>query len=178
MNAVTDEELVMLVKKGEILSYEELVKRYERKLHFFVRRWLSDDHDIEEVVQDTLFKTYVGINKVDEKRKFSSYLYAIAKNEAITKIRKKKDLLPLHDYVEGGDGENIYEKIILEEKKTLLHRAMGKLNDMQRRVLKMYFFEELSYKRIQEKLGLPINTVKTLLRRSKISLAKKLKDEK
>ena len=68
--------------------------------------------------------------------------------------------------------------VINREKNDLLHQAMNKLSEIQKSVLKMYFFEELSYKKIQAKLGLPINTVKTLLRRSKINLAKKLKNEK
>ena len=178
MSEFTDEQLVALIKKGEILSYEELVHRYEEKLLRFVRRWLRDSHDVEEVVQDSLFKMYLGINKIDEKRKFSSYLYAIAKNESISKIRSKKDTLPLLEYVIGADGEKIYEKLINREKNDLLHQAMNKLSEIQKSVLKMYFFEELSYKKIQAKLGLPINTVKTLLRRSKINLAKKLKNEK
>lgn len=160
------------------MSYEELVRRYEGKLIRFVRRWLKDSNDVEEVVQDSLFKMYKGINKIDETRKFSSYLYAIAKNEAITKIRKKKDTLPLLEYVAGDDGEGVYEKIIREENKDLLHRSLNKLSEVQRRVIKMYFFEELSYKKIQARLGLPLNTVKTMLRRSKINLAKKIKNEK
>jgi RNA polymerase sigma-70 factor (ECF subfamily) len=139
-----------------------------------VRRWLKDSNDIEEVVQDSLLKMYLGIDKIDEGRKFSSYLYAIARNEAISKLRRKKDTLPLLEYVVGEEGEKIYEKLITKENVDLLHKTLNKLGEMQKRVLKMYFFEELSYKRIQKRLGLNLNTVKTLLRRSKIDLAKRL----
>lgn len=178
MSDFTDEELVAMIKKGEIFPYEELVGRYEGKLLRFVKRWLFDINDVEEVVQDSLFKMYLGINKIDETRKFSSYLYAIAKNESISKLRRKKDTLPLLEQVVGSEGETLYNNLIKSEKTDLVHRAIDGLNSIQKRVIKMYFFEELSYKKIQERLGLPINTVKTLLRRSKINLAKKLKNEK
>ena len=174
MKELTDQELVSLIKKGEVRSYEELVERYRGKLLRFVRRWLKDSNDIEEVVQDSLLKMYLGIDKIDEGRKFSSYLYAIARNEAISKLRRKKDTLPLLENVVGEEGEKIYEKLIAKENVDLLNKTLNKLCEMQKRVLKMYFFEELSYKRIQKRLGLTLNTVKTLLRRSKIDLAKRL----
>lgn len=164
-----------MVKKGDAFSYEELVRRYEGKLLRFVRRWLKDAKDAEEVVQDSLFKLHRSINKIEKDRKFSSYLYAIAKNESISKIRGMKDTLPLYEDIVGANEEEVYERIINKERSNFVRRGLRKLNEIQRRVLKMYFFEELSYKKIHHKLGLPLNTVKTVLRRSKLKLAKVLR---
>lgn len=178
MTDLTDEQLVALIKEGKIMAFEDLVRRYEKKLKVFVGRWLSETGDVEEVVQDSLFKIYTHIGRVKTDKKFSSYLYAIAKNEAIDKLRKRKTTLPLLDIVPGQSEVTIYENVERNERWQMFYRAWDKLSEMQRRVLHMYFFEELSYRRIQARLNIPINSVKTILRRSKINLKKKLKNEK
>ncbi|MEK7592361.1 MAG: sigma factor, partial [Patescibacteria group bacterium] len=75
MNTPSDSELVIEVKKGNILAFEHFVKRYERKLVSFALRYTGDVHTAEEVAQDALFLFYRHIHTVDTAKKISTYLF-------------------------------------------------------------------------------------------------------
>lgn len=177
MNNQSDIDLIRKVKAGDILAYEVLVRRYETKLFWFLRRWTDEEGLIEEVIQDSLFKLYKNIGKVDEDKKLASYLFTIAKNELTDRFRVQKKTLPLLEEVAGTDGEYLYEKIEKQEVQNKVQQALGKLKLSQRKVLEMYFFDQLSYKRIGTMMGMPLNTIKTNIRRAKKSLLKMWKHE-
>lgn len=178
MVLISDIELVKRVQAGEIPAYEELVNRYEAKLLRFLRRYTKEESIAEEVVQDALFKIYKNINRIDERKGFAGYLYAVTRNEMMTRFRKEKLVLPLFDDTVGVSGEDLYEEIDKKDKQNMVRKAMGELKEKQRRIIELYFFEELSYKRIGELLGVPLNTIKTNLRRAKSALLKRIKNEK
>lgn len=178
MSEINDKELVIKVKAGDFLAYEELVKRYEFKLIRYIHNWTRDDGLAEEVVQDALFKLYKNINKVDEAQGFAGYLYKIARNELMSRFRKEKMVLPLIEEYVGDNGEHLYEDIDRKDTQKKVKKALGEIKDKHRKILELYFFEELSYKRIGELLGVPLNTIKTNLRRAKAAMLNKLKNEK
>ena len=178
MTELSDIDLVRKVKEGEILAYEVLVRRYEMKLLRYLKRWNVDESVAEEVVQDALFKVYKSIGKIDESRGFSPYLYTTAKNELMNRFRKEKMVLPLIEEVVGIDGEKMYEELHRKNIQSMVRQSLDSLKEKQRHILELYFFEELSYKKIGEKLGMPLNTIKTNIRRAKAALLSKFKHEK
>ncbi len=173
----TDEELVLRIKKGEISAFEELVNRYEPKLIGYVMKKVKEVKDAEEVVQDGFVKVYRNIGRIDHKRRFASYLYTVIDHEVVDFYRRRKWVLPLFDEV-IGDGENeMLEKIHREDEKKRVREKLDKLPENHKKTLWMYYFEELSYKKIAEKLRMPINSVKTNIKRAKESLYKLMKNE-
>lgn len=178
MNDISDIDLVKKVKQGDIMAFEVLVRRYEMKLYYFLKKRTKEDHIAEEVVQDALFKIYKNIWRVDEKKGFAPYLYTIAKNELVNRFKKEKLTLTLIDEVVGIDGEKLYEDLYRKNIQEKITFALRRLKKKQREVLKLYFFDELSYKKIGEKMGVPLNTIKTNIRRAKNALLKILNHEK
>jgi len=170
--------LVKKIKAGDVMAFEVIMAKYEKKVRIFLSRWLNEEMDKDEVIQNSFFSFYKNINKVDEKKNISAYLYTIAKNEAIDLLRKQKRTLPLLDEFIGADEEEIVNRIHMSDQIKLLRKSIENLKISQRKVLKMYFFENKSYAVIQKSLGLPINTVKTLLRRAKINLSELMGHEK
>lgn len=170
----SDEKLVEDVKNGNVESFETLVKRYSGKIMAFVFKILHDRYLSEETVQDSFFSLYKSINRVDTERKFSPYLYKIAKNKAIEKLRTRKNELALNEEIAGGDSDNIYEKIIKSENKARIRKAVDELEKKYKDPINLYFFENLSYGQIAGKLSIPVNTVRTRLKRGKVALRKKL----
>lgn len=174
MNSALDEQLVEEVKDGNIEAFEILLKRYSGKILGFVWKILHDRYLSEETVQDSFFSLYKSIDRVDTKRKFSSYLYKIAKNKAIEKLRTKKNELTLNEKIIASGDDNIYDKIIRSEDKTSVREAVNSLEKKYKDPITLYFFENLSYNQIAERLSIPINTVRTRIKRGKEALRKRL----
>ncbi len=172
MQASTDEELVYQVQQGSILAFEQLIKRYQARLLRFTRRITLNEALAEEVVQDAFFSVYTHINNVDPSKKFSSFLYAIARNGAISVLRRERGKhISLHEMEHmAGDAVPPLEDLVTHEERGRVHKAIRGLRSIHRRVIELYYFDELSYEAIARKLKLPINTVRTHLRRAKLVL--------
>ncbi len=173
MNPKTDAELVDAICEGDVLSFEVLVKRYQRGLFHFVHRMLRNQHDSEEVVQDTFFRVYRSIEYVDTTKKFSTYIFEIAKNNAISLLRKHKKHISLNQ-IELQDDEKVYEEFARDELGNSVRRAVRHLDEKYRKAVVLYYFDDLSYEEVSKKLKVPINTVRTHLRRAKEELRKLL----
>lgn len=172
-----DKKLVTQVQNGNILAFEILVKRYESSLIRSVTKILNNEPDAQEVVQDTFLNVYKTIDRVDPERKFSSYLYAVGKNLAISYLRAKRKELPLNEEILEIHNEDGYHKIIKDEERGRVRMAISKLAKKYQKIVKLYYFNDLSYKEIARELSIPINTVRTHLRRAKGKLRRVLKNE-
>lgn len=168
MDSRPDEQLVQEIQQGDVLAFEMLVKRYQRRLFSFVFHILYDVHAAEEVVQDTLFGAYKTIYRVDTTKKFSSYLFTIAKNTAISYLRRQKQTISLSEIEEqASEEETLYEELIEAEKQHRVRESLHALEEKYRRVITLYYFNDLSYEEISQKLKIPVNTVRTHLLRAK-----------
>lgn len=178
MVKLSDEELVKKIKQGEISAFETLVVRYEPKLIGYVMKKMNEVKDAEEVVQDSFVKVYRNIGRIDDKRRFASYLFTVVDNEVIDRFRRKREVLPLFDGVVESDESEIIEKIVKEEKAVEVRKRVDSLSEKHRMTLKMYYFDDFSYKMIAERLKMPINSVKTNIKRAREALYKMMKNEK
>lgn len=153
-----DGELVKEIQGGNVLAFEEIVRKYQKRLIWFVTGIVHDQARAEEICQDAFFKTYQVIDRIDPSKKFSTFLFEVAKNKAIDELRKTKLEVLLTDAV------------AVEEKpadETGIREAVEKLPKNYREPVKLYYFSDLSYEEISRKLKMPINTVRTHLRRAK-----------
>jgi RNA polymerase sigma-70 factor (ECF subfamily) len=178
MNRPTDEELVRMVQEGDIIAYEVLVRRYQQRLFAFINRFVRSDKDSEEIVQDSLVKLYINIGAVDTGKRLSSYLFGIAKNTAYTHLRKRSiPKIPLDDVEELETDARIYENLVQAENTEAVRKALSDMDSKYRKILKLYYFNDLSYEEISDRESLPLNTVRTRLRRAKDSLKRILSYE-
>lgn len=178
MNSVSDETLIEQVQQGDIAAFETLVRRWQRVLLSFVYRIVHNDGLSAEVVQDAFLSLYKTIDRVDTKRKFSSYLFQIAKNIAISTLRKMKKTVSLDEIDSPVDEDvSLFERIVTGETQDRVRTAVLALPPNYRRVIQLYYFDDLSYGEIGKKLRLPVGTVRTHLSRAKVALRKKLSHE-
>lgn len=171
----SDEELVARVQEGDMLAFETLVKRYQQRLIHFVNRIVRDETTAEEVAQDTFVKTYRAMERIDTQRRFSTYLFAIAKNTAISYLRKRHPEVTLDESISDGGRSSVEETIEKKEERETVNRALASLGKYQK-IIRLYYFENLSYKEIAKRLQLPVNTVRTYLRRGKEQLKRILQN--
>ncbi|MDP8290180.1 MAG: RNA polymerase sigma factor [Candidatus Susulua stagnicola] len=171
LDQLSDEEIVRMVQSGGLESFGILVKRYQEKMLRYGRKFLFNNNDIEDLVQEVFIKAYTNIQSFDASRKFSAWLYRIAHNQFINAIKKKKEPLPFFDldvlWPYSVSKENADKETNQRELSQMLEKCLDKLSPKYRESLVLYYFEELTYKEIADVLHIPMATVGIRLKRGK-----------
>lgn len=175
---LTDEELVVL-SLTERNVFGVLIARYEARLTRYIRRLgLQDNEDQLDVLQEIFIKAYRNLNDFDTSLSFSSWIYRIAHNEAISWYRKrsvrpeghlieKSEELIMFLRSEEAHHEEVFD---VELQKQALSEALQSINAKYRDVVILRFFEHKEYDEISDILRIPVGTVGTLLHRAKKQL--------
>jgi RNA polymerase sigma-70 factor, ECF subfamily len=182
---LSDNELVEIIRKNDQERYSEIVDRYQTKLFVYIYRLIGNKEEAEDLLQDVFVKAYRNLNSYDTSRKFSSWIYRIAHNEAVNFIKRKslkrfisfdaitstKDKLDSSSEEEGADKAWLRKEVSKE-----VSDAMKKLPFKYNQVLTLRYYSDQSYEEIAEILGRPVNTVGTLINRAKKKLSEELKN--
>ena len=178
----SDEKLILRFQEGDINAYNELVKRYKDRLLDFVFRYFNNVEQAEDVVQDTLIKLYTHANYYKNVAKFSTWIFTIAKNNALTELRKNKrkrtDSLYTDDgrFLDiGSKEESLESKVQNEIAIDQLNKFLDEIPENFRIAVVLRDFQELSYEEISKILEIPIGTIKSRINRGRIQLAEKMK---
>jgi RNA polymerase sigma-70 factor, ECF subfamily len=164
-------------------AYGTVIARYEHTLKRYVRRLLgSQQHAVDDVLQEVFMKAYVNLNDYDSTRPFSPWIYRIAHNEAISFLRKTKSEPHI---VSGEDAALMLERVadlddpdqalLRSRNQGDIHKALASLEQKYRDVLVLRYLEEKSYDEISDILHLPPGTVATLINRGLKRLREPLK---
>jgi len=182
----TDKALIEEFQNGSLAAFEELVARYETKSYSLAMRYMRNQEDAEEVLQDVFTTVYRKIGSFQGKSAFSSWLYRIVVNTAFMKLRKNKqrptialeDLSPgvrqqatEHDPDMLRNAEAIASN---SEMRDNLQSAINRLPYEYRAVFVLRDVDGLSNQEVGEILGLTLAAVKSRLHRSRLMLRKKL----
>ena len=179
---LSDEKLILRFQEGDINAYNELVKRYKDRLLNFVFRYFNNREQAEDVVQDTLIKLYTHASYYKNIAKFSTWIFTIAKNNALTELRKNKRKQTDSLWTEDGKVIDINSKEQSLDVKVQNEIAIDQLNKFLdeipenfRIAVVLRDFQELSYDEISKILEIPIGTIKSRINRGRIQLAEKMK---
>lgn len=173
------------VLKGDHNAFGEIVEIYKEKVFQLCYRMLGNRHEAEDMAQEAFVRAYVNIHTFNIKLKFSTWLYRIATNLCIDRIRKKKPDYHLDAEVAGTEGLTMYSQIAADtvmpeeeleslELQDTVQKEILKLPEKYRTVIVLKYIEELSLKEISEILDLPIGTIKTRIHRGREALRKQL----
>jgi len=177
---ITDQELVALTLQ-EKENYEHLMQRYEAKLlRYIIRLARVGEEDAKDILQEVFIKAYKNLNEYNAGFSFSSWIYRIAHNEAVSYLRKlsarpkvikteDNDIL-LNMLAKEPDFEIEIDKKYLSEE---IGKILNRLDNKYREVIILKFLEERNYKEISDIIKKPAGTVATLISRAK----KRLRDE-
>ncbi|WP_028518968.1 RNA polymerase sigma factor [Ruminococcus flavefaciens] len=164
---------------GDKNALIDIIEDYRKGLVLFLNSITGDFCLAEELAEETFLKLYVDRPKFSGKSSFRSWLYSIGRNTAVDHIRKasKLDEVPVDDFYEEADREDIEQDYIKGEDKKQLLRALEKLNDDYRQVLYLIYFENFSNTETAKIMGRSERQVRNLLYRSKESLRNILERE-
>lgn len=178
-----DKELVRASKDGNIAAFDELVRRYDRKLLRIAHNIIHNLEDAEEVVQEAFLKAFQKLGQFQGTAKFSTWLVRITLNESFMKLRKQRgfmESLDTNSYDNGeSDGvpidltdwapnpEALYSRTELGE---ILTTSLERLTPALKVVFVLRDVEEYSINETADILNLTDTTVKTRLSRARLKL--------
>lgn len=149
------------VKNADNKAFSELVDRYKGKIMVFVASYCGwDMAQAEEITQKSFIRLYETRQKYDPSRPFRSWIYTLARNQAIDMFRARKIAVPLSTDLELADqGANLEEQAMQREKVERLIRASDSLPSMQRESIHMVR-QGMSYVEISEILNISVEAVR------------------
>ena len=179
---LSDEKLILRFQEGDINAYNELVKRYKDRLLNFIFRYFNNREQAEDVVQDTLIKLYTHASYYKNIAKFSTWIFTIAKNNALTELRKNKRKQTDSLWTDDGkvidinsNDQTLDRKVQNEIAVDQLNKFLDEIPENFRMAVVLRDFQELSYDEISKILEIPIGTIKSRINRGRIQLAEKMK---
>jgi RNA polymerase sigma-70 factor (ECF subfamily) len=184
---LSDNELIKLVRQVSPERYAEIIERYQGKLFAYLYRLVGSRDEAEDLLQDVFIKAYRNLQSYDAERKFSSWVYRIAHNEAVNHIKRRslKRFIPWEDVTATKDKlemssveEDAQVNWIRKETSQEVDQAINRLPFKYKQVLVLRYYSDKSYEEISAILGRPVNTVGTLINRAKKKLSEELKDSK
>lgn len=185
MDEIVKKRIKQLLK-GDKSSFAEIVEIYKDRVYQICYRMLGNPQEAEEMAQEAFIRAYINISSYKLDRKFSTWLFRIATNLCIDRIRKKKPDFYLDAEVSGTDGLTLYSQVAANvqlpeeeiehmELQETIQKEILKLPEKYRSVIVLKYIEELSLKEISEILDLPIGTVKTRIHRGREALRERLR---
>lgn len=177
--------LINKVKQGEQQAFRDLIELYQNQVFNICFRLIGNRHDAEDLTQEAFLRAYQNINSHDINKKFSSWLFRIAINLTIDRIKKKKPDYYLDAEVAGTEGMAMYtlipedsklpeDQVIDMELQDTVQNAILRLAPKYRSAIVLKYIEDLSLSEISDIMQIPIGTVKTRIYRGREILRKHL----
>ncbi len=163
----TDEQLMVAFARGSTDAFTTLFTRYKQPLFGFFRRRVSDPSQAEELTQETFLAVLRATSRYQASALFRTYLYAIG-FKILRAHRRKAAFRAMFHGEQSPSQEPATQDVI--DTQTLMRHAIAKLERLDREVLMLREFEQLSYAEIAALLGLPVNTVRSRLFRARMAL--------
>jgi len=185
-----DHQLLAATLTGDETAFAELTRRYRNQITNYVYRMLDDYDRAVDLAQETFVRVWVNAERYQATYSFSTYIYRIAHNLAISELRqrKRRRTIPLPTFFSDKDSEEMEVEIedqkqvladdamIGNERRRAVARAIASLPEKYRAALVLCDLEEKSYEEISEVLGLPVGTVKSRINRARNLLKEKLRE--
>lgn len=179
----TDVELVADVQGGDQAAYRFLVERYYRKIYNLALRLVRNPEDAEDVLQETFVSAYKALPNFKGQSAFGTWIYRIATNFGLMKLRGKKPVFVSLDEPRDNDMPNIeltdfsanpLEEVLDSELREKMEQAVAALPDDMRTVFLLRDVEGLSNAEVAEILDLSVPAVKSRLHRTRLQLREQL----
>lgn len=180
MNYREDSYYINRVIKGNLASYGVLVEKHKGLAYTLALRIAKNHEDAEEIAQDAFLKAYHSLNSFKQESKFSTWLYKIIYNTAISRFRKKH--IESFSLEETATAETYTEERIdgldalhQKERKRIISEAISRLKEEEGVVMTLFYLSENNIREIEEITGFSNSNIKILLHRGRKKLLLELK---
>ncbi len=171
-----EKEQIEEIRRGNTRAFTDLVERYKDLVFTLSLRLLGNREEAEEVSQDVFIKIYKALATFKGDSKLSTWIYRIAYNTALDRIKKNKraqDHVEIDQVRKMGlaDMDDALDKMVQEEKRQLIHLSLAKLPAEDAGIITLFYFEEKNLLEMEKILKLSANTIKVKLFRARKKLA-------
>ncbi len=168
---ISDEELIIYIRKKDKELYSKIIDRYETKLRAYLCRLTNYSDEVDDLLQQTLVNAYINLNDFNTDKKFSSWIYRIAHNLAINWLKKKKASISLDENEIVANQLAAKIDIAKEVDNNKLAKSITKaINNLPNKFKEPFilkYFDNKSYEEISDIMRMPKNTVGTMISRAK-----------
>lgn len=174
-----DNHYIERVLNGDTSAYAALVAKHKNLVFSIALKILNSREDAEEVSQDCFLKAFQALKTFEGKSKFSTWLYRIVYNAAISRTRKKKlEMIPMDNYVIHNYSEDDVSQGVdgmeAEERRVMVERAIERLSGEDNLLITLFYKGESSIEEISDITGLSSSNVKVRLHRIRKRLYEEL----
>jgi RNA polymerase sigma-70 factor, ECF subfamily len=157
-------ELLLLLKKDDRIAFYHIYERYSKRLYGFVLRYIKQDADAEEIVQEVFVKIWEARNRIDAYSSFESFLFTVAYNTTISLLRKRVSENKFINYLKTLHQPDVsYEvdnEIRFNELNEKVNSLLDQLTPRQKEIFLLSRQDGLTHDEIADKLEISVNTVK------------------
>jgi len=168
----TDAQLAVAAAGGDDEALRRLFERYVHPVHSFTVRLVGSTDDADDITQQSFVNAWKHLKRFDPSRKFSTWLFAIAHNEAVNWLRKKRPeaFTPELELTLADPAARPDELALQSSSARSIELGMARLHPSARAVVSLHHHDELTFREIAASFGQSLNTVKSRYRRALASL--------
>lgn len=163
----SDEMVVKNVCSSDQELYSVLVARYQEKLLRYVTYLIHDEQKAKDVVQEAFIKAFINLKGFDTSKKFSSWIYRIAHNEAMNVVKKYQKEVRLPEDFEIESEDDMEADFVQQEMGEEVRAYLSELPVIYAEPLMLRYLEDKTYDEISYILRIPVGTVGTRINRAK-----------
>jgi RNA polymerase sigma-70 factor (ECF subfamily) len=163
-----EEAWVLASQKGDQLAFNRLVLKWEHRVYNLVLRMLNDPEEAAETTQEVFLAVYRSIKRFKRQAKFSTWIYRIAVNHSISRLRRRP---PVHYSIDDEPFVQTHQRfsvsggqetdVLRLERSRGIRESLSRLSSEQRAVIELKVYQEETFESIADILGLPASTVKS-----------------
>jgi len=172
-----EQSIVSQIVSGRKDLFRLLVRQHEKAVYGMGLSFFRNQEDVRDFTQEVFFKAYRSLSRFEGRSRFSTWLYKIAYNTALNEVNRRKEYTSLaEEDVEKltNSAETPEYQAVRNAAKEAVRTAIDELPERFRICIDLYYFYDRSYQEIEVITGIPVNTVKSHVFRSKIILREKL----
>ncbi len=165
-----DAELVRRVLSGDVPAYRHIVERHQGRIMYLGLKFLRSWENAEDFSQEVFLRAFEKLSLFEGRGSFAAWLYRLAYNLAVNRCRGAREAAmtgALDEEAVADKARPIEEVLVSAEAARQVDRALEELPAHAALIVKMHYFDGLSYPEISEILDMPVNTVKSHIFRAK-----------
>lgn len=189
--ALEDFKLIDMAVGGDDKAFAKLLQRYKRPVYHMILKMVRNVDDAEDLTMESFSKAFRSLHRFKKDFTFSTWLFRIATNNTIDHIRKKKlNTLSIENTYTDDDGQSVsidvkdegnldpQEEAIRAQKEELMQVFVNMLPSKYQKLVRLRYFNELSYEEIAIEIDAPLGTVKAQLHRARELMFDLIKNKK